>query len=246
MWIINKICMNGLTYRFILQLNHSVQLRFSYHPVSLCVAVITLINKLCVMRLVDFPIAAIIRMPVNFFDKRKKKSVRSLWPQVPCVLVWACCDSRWKSSGCWSSQSTNRHNFQTIWRVFLCKNVVIVLTYTTSPLEVLAVCTKDSAGLTMALFLVCAVKRRESNRLELWCGISKQLLHEWQSQGLVIWTWENPGGAGGEETAAAAEPLCTVWSEAAFTVAIMCRKKVWETEKKAVYPLLGQGNIDII
>lgn len=45
-------------------------------------------------------------------------------------------------------------------------------------LEVLAFCTKDSAGLTMSLFLVCVVKEGESNRLELWCGISEQLLHE--------------------------------------------------------------------
>ncbi len=50
----------------------TVQPCFSYHPVSLCVAVMTLSNKLCVMRLVDFLIAAIIRMPVNCFDKRKK------------------------------------------------------------------------------------------------------------------------------------------------------------------------------
>ena len=50
-------------------------------------------------------------------------------------------------------------------------------------------------------------ERRGSNRLQQWCGISKQLLNEWQSQGLMIWTWENPEGAPGEEAAAADEPV---------------------------------------
>lgn len=146
--------------------------------------------------------------------------MRSLWRQVQCLLVWACCDPRWKSSGCWSSQSTTRHNFQTIWRVFC----AYCLDIHNLSLEVLAFCTKDSAGLTMSLFLVCVVKDGESNRLELWCGISEQLLHEWQSQGLVIWTWENPGGAGEEETAAAAEPLCNAVCGASRQP-WLCRKK---------------------
>lgn len=82
-------------------------------------------------------------------------------------------------------------------------------------------------------------ERRESNRLELWRGISEQLLHEWQSQGLVIWTWENRGGAGGEETAAAAaEPLCSaVCAAGQPSLLLLCgerKKKVWECSLSSV------------
>lgn len=179
---------------------------FLCHYVSLCVVVITLFDKFYFMMLVDFMFG-----PLLYASHLFNPAVRSLWPQVWHVFfffVWACCHSRWKSSGCWSSQGTKRHNFQTIWSFFV-QNFSYCLDIHNLCLEVLAFCTKDSAGLTMPLFLVCVVKKRESDRLELWCGISEQLLHEWQSQGLLIWTWENPGGAGGEETAAAAEPLCT-------------------------------------
>lgn len=45
--------------------------------------------------------------------------------------------------------------------------------------EVLAFCTKDSAGLATPLFsLALAAKSGQSNRLELRRGISEQLLHE--------------------------------------------------------------------
>lgn len=50
-----------------------------------------------------------------------------------------------------------------------CKNVVIVSTYTTSLVEVLAFCTKVSTGLTMPLLLVCTVKE---GRARGWnCGV---------------------------------------------------------------------------
>lgn len=52
---LNKICVNGLTY------GYSV-------AQSVCVQG-TVFNKLCVMRLVDFLISVIVRMPVNFLDK---------------------------------------------------------------------------------------------------------------------------------------------------------------------------------
>lgn len=45
------------------------------------------------------------------------------------------------------------------------------------------------AGLTTPLFSV--KEGGGGDRLQQRCSISKQLLNEWQSQGLVIWTWEN-------------------------------------------------------
>lgn len=87
-------------------------------------------------------------------------------------------------------------------------------------------------------------KKWESDRLEQWCSISKQLLNEWQSQGLAIRTWENPRGAGGEETAGAAEPVRV--RKRSLLLLHGEKKTVWETEKKAVYSLVGEGNIDII
>lgn len=84
------------------------------------------------------------------------------------------------------------------------KIVVIVSTPSYSP----CILHQGLSWINIAFVLGVCGESRECNRLELQCGISKQLLHEWQSQGLVIWTWENPGGAGGEETAAAAEPVC--------------------------------------
>lgn len=52
---------------------------------------------------------------------------------------------------------------------FLGKIVVIVLTYTTLSLVVLVFCTKDSAGLTLSLFLVCVVK--EGSEIGWNCGL---------------------------------------------------------------------------
>lgn len=52
-----------------------------------------------------------IQMPVGFVDK-----LRDLFDLKCRVFVWACCDPNWKCSGCWSSRSTNRHNFKTFFR----------------------------------------------------------------------------------------------------------------------------------
>lgn len=196
------------------------------------------------MRVVDFLIAAIIQMPARFFVNPSCKI--SLTSSSVCVLVWACCDSRWKSSGCWSSQSTKRHNFSNNLESFFVQKCSYCLDVHNLSGRSPCILRQGLRWINNAFVLGVRSERRESNRLELWCGISKQLLHEWQSQGLVIWTWENPGGAGGEETAAAAEPLCTAVCGArqTFTVTVMwSRKKKCE---KAVYPPLGQGNIDII
>ncbi len=125
-----------------------------------------------------------------------------------CVFfVWVCCHSRWKSSRCWSSQSTETQFSNN--REFFCAKTWL-LSWRTQPLpRSPCILHQGLRWINNAFVLGVQSEKRESNRLELWCGISEQLLHEWQSQGLLIWTWENPGGAGGEETAAAAEPLCT-------------------------------------
>lgn len=201
---LNKICVNGSTYWVILLLSYSAcsALCNNVSPVILYpLAVIT--RTVIVMRLVDFLIGAVARMPVKFFTQP--------WDlfdlKFGVFFVWACCHSRWKSSGCWSSQSTKRHNFQTVGRVFWAK--IWLLSWHTQPLpRSPCILHQGLSWINNAFVLGVRSEKRESNRLELWCGISKQLLHEWQSQGLLIWTWENPGGAGGEETAAAAEPLC--------------------------------------
>lgn len=70
---------------------------------------------------------------------------------------------------------------------------------------VLAFSTKDWCLINNVFVLGVGSERRECSRPEVESGISEQLFREWQSQGLVIWTWENSGGAGGEEAAAAAE-----------------------------------------
>lgn len=119
------------------------------------------------------------------------KSLRLSWPQVLFVFVWACCASRWKSSGCWASQRTDRHNFQTIWGGFFVQKCSFSLNVHRLPLEILAFCTKDSAGLTMSLFLGLCSERRECNRLELWCGISSCCMSDkvkglWYEHGKIL------------------------------------------------------------
>lgn len=74
------------------------------------------------------------------------------------------CDSRWKCSGCWSSQRSKRHNFQTICRRFCEKNAVAIFKYTASPWKAL-----HSAPRTMSLYSLCDMKAR---RTTSWsCGV---------------------------------------------------------------------------
>lgn len=147
----------------------TIQLCFPYYPVSLWVAIITGFNKWYVMSwFSDWCHFSNVKCTFFIFIFFLNPAMRSVWPQVPCVLVWACCDSRWESLGCWSSQSTKRHNFA-IWRVvFVQKSSYCVDVHNFSQ-EVLAYCTKDSSGLTIPLFLVWVVK--EGRAIGWNCGV---------------------------------------------------------------------------
>lgn len=95
-----------------------------------------------------------------------------------------------------------RHNFVTIWKAFCAKPSL--LSWRTQPLPRSPCILHQGLWINTVFVLGLHSERRECNGLDLWCGMSKQLLHEWQSQGLVIWTWENPGGAEGQDTPATA------------------------------------------
>lgn len=85
--------------------------------------------------------------------------------------------------------------------------------------EVLAFCTKDFFyWLNNSTIVLVRVLERERNRLELCCHISQQLLHEWQSQGLKIWTWEKV-----EEPEGRRQWHSSSW-DAAYIVAVVLKK----------------------
>lgn len=138
------------------------------------------------------------------------------------LSVSACCDSRWKFSGCWSSPKHQETQFSNNLRPFCAKVLPSECThFPGSPWK--SILHQGLCWFYNAFVLAVWSGSRKSNRLELQCGISKQLLHEWQSQGLVIRTWENPGGAGGEEPAAAAELLCSaVFGVRQLTLLLLC------------------------
>lgn len=85
------------------------------------------------------------------------------------VSLRVCCDSRWKSSGCWSSQSTNKTQFSNKPGTILWKKCSCRLHVHSVSTGVLAFCTKDSSVLTMPLFRLCDVKSRRAT--DWSCGV---------------------------------------------------------------------------
>lgn len=154
------------------------------------------------------------------------------------VSFRVCCDSRWKSSGCWSSQCTKRHNFQTSQDHFVQKCSCRLYAHSVS-MGVLAFCTKDSGALTMPLFLRCDVKARRATGWS--CGVVSASSC-YMSDKVKGCSDMNMGKSCRAMQGKSQQQLRCSELRAAIRITVVQerRRNMWEEVKKTVYPLLSR------